>query len=177
MKYVSLDLETTGLDKECAVIEVAIVLEDTSAYPLPPVEELPQRSWLIRPDQMFFANWIAMEMNHELLKEAHESERSVGAHEAWDDMENTLRAWGFGMVKGNRATLAGKNVAGFDRKFLPRSVDRYFHHRCIDPGSVLIDFTRDKVPGMRELLGEGNVQHRALGDALDVVRLLRRRYA
>lgn len=172
MKYVSLDLETTGLDKECAVIEVAVVLEDTD-NPSVPVEDLPHRSWLVRPAQMFFANWIAMEMNHELLKEAHE--KGVDAARVWSDLESTLHGWGFDTQ--NRGNLAGKNVAGFDRKFLPPEIDRYFHHRCIDPGSVMIDWSRARVPGMHDLLGEGNVSHRALDDARDVVRILRRAYA
>lgn len=172
MRYVSLDLETTGLDPKCAVLEVAVVLEDTQAHPLPRVEDLPHYRVVIQPTQMFMAQVVALQMNRDLLETAQAS--GVPEELAWTALEDVLRGWGISAA--NRGVLAGKNVSGFDRKFLPPQINRLFHHRCVDPGSVLIDWSRDLVPGMRDLLGE-DAKHTALEDARDVVRLLRRSYA
>lgn len=77
---------------------------------------------------------------------------------------------------------AGKNVAGFDMNFLPSDLKRRFSHRTIDPGSVLIDWTRNAPPTSNDLAAaygeqvDGAVSHDAYQDAKDVITWLRRSY-
>lgn len=185
MKYAAIDTETTGLGERCALIELAIVLEDTEARPLPPVEELPSWTSLVNPGSA--GCWwepVAMDMHRksglltewlaELAAQPGAPSPIVAATEA--------RAWlaNLGHGRDRSLTPAGKNFAGFDKRFLPKELADVFHHRVIDPGSVFVDFTKDKLPGLNDLIdyaAKPGVAHRALEDARDVVRVLRRRYA
>lgn len=167
MKYISIDLETTGLDpKTCQVIEVAMVLEDTEN--IRPIDELPFFHALIR-HSFVKGEWEAIEMNWELINEASNS------HDE-DYVWSMARQWLFERSgpDGERFFLAGKNVGTFDYRFLPESVQYCFHHRTIDPGSVFMDWHRGP-PSLGVLTGT-EVKHRALEDARDVVRVLRRAY-
>lgn len=77
---------------------------------------------------------------------------------------------------------AGKNVAMFDMPFLAKAnggqFKRVFGYRVLDVGNVALGgnparWEEAKPPGMRDLLDE-DPSHDALGDARDVVTLLRR---
>lgn len=89
-------------------------------------------------------------------------------------------------VKNGRAriTVAGKNFSSFDRQFLENDFHRVhedveFRHRSIDPGSMYMTKDDTTPPGMDECLKRAGIepipelQHRALYDAYDVVRLVR----
>jgi len=54
-----------------------------------------------------------------------------------------------------------------------------FDYRAIYPGSLFVDWTRDRLPGLADLLPDDRkgISHRALEDARDVVRVLRGSYA
>lgn len=78
--------------------------------------------------------------------------------------------------------VAGKNVAGFDMMFLPKDLKRRFAHRTIDPGSVLIDWSKKAPPSSNDLAKlygntEGEVDHDAYADAKDVITWLRSSYS
>ena len=172
MKYVSLDLETTGLDpKDCQVLEIGMVHEDTENHGAP-VEDLPHYRGLFS-HPLIVGEPVALRMNRELLEEA--SRRGAHPGHAWEE----VRIWllGQGYDPDNKANLAGKNVGKFDYQFLPPYIQEFFNHRCIDPGSVFIDWGSERIPGLQTLLGEKAVAHTALEDAQDVVRLLRRAYS
>ena len=79
----------------------------------------------------------------------------------------------------NHINIAGKNVAGFDMPFLPKELTYRFRHRCIDPGSVFVDWSKDRLPSSEDIAKKLNIQsvtHNALDDARDVVRWLRTTY-
>jgi oligoribonuclease (3'-5' exoribonuclease) len=170
MKYVSIDIETTGLmPRACQVLEVAMVLEDTEDPK--PINELPGIVVRFRHG-LLLGQLEALQMNMELLELCKkEGYRDHG--EAWGIIERQLLSWGFN--EAHRAVAAGKNVSGFDLQFMPENIRAYFHHRCLDPGSVYVDWSKDTLPSLKDLLGE-EPKHSALEDALAVIRVLRRRY-
>lgn len=171
MKYVSLDLETTGLNPDtCQVLEIAAILEDTTRGDRP-LEDLPSFHAVIHWPYLQGESF-ALRMNWPIVLEAADHGRE--AAEVWHEFELWLSL--YGVDKSTRGVLAGKNVAGFDRRFLPMAVSERFHHRTIDPGSVLIDWDKETPPSLGELTGRA-VTHRAMEDARDVVRVLRELYA
>ena len=80
---------------------------------------------------------------------------------------------------------AGKNFAGFDKKFLeklPRWKQVFsIRSRVLDPGILFVDWINDEsIPSLdqcKQRAGiEGVVTHNAVEDAMDVVMLLRQCY-
>ncbi len=77
--------------------------------------------------------------------------------------------------------MAGKNYASFDDRFLqqlPGGEDLHRFHRCIDPGMRYWNPRIDKVPPdtktcLQRAGIDTEVQHEAIDDALDVIRLIR----
>lgn len=170
MKYVSIDIETTGLDpKRHQILELAMVHEDTEN--IRPLEQLPCMTMLFFHEDH---TWQpeALEMNHGVLRES--LERGFPPEQAWTLVKETLWGWGY-YQDGRKAVAAGKNVAGFDLQFFDPEIKPFFHHRTIDPGSVFFDFKADRPPSLGALLGRP-VEHRALDDALATIEVLRRKY-
>jgi oligoribonuclease len=186
-KYISLDIETTGLDQEkCQVIEFAAVLEDTEK--LLPLEELPSISFFIRHPSYYWESY-AQEMNKELFAEL----ESAPVGSVWC-AEAAAKIFGAFLDRNDiqKAVIAGKNAAGFDIPFLrnmklPYAKDRnsVFHtklsHRVLDVGPLFVDWKEDQtVPDLATCLKragiDGSVKHRALGDAKQVIQLLRTKY-
>ncbi|MBX4188319.1 MAG: hypothetical protein KW793_04275 [Candidatus Doudnabacteria bacterium] len=172
MKYFSLDLETTGLDpSQDQVLMISLVYEDSN-NPLP-IEELPHFTALIKHNRIM-GNAFALQMNAWILKMI--ATKDTSKYPILSQAEAMALASDF-ITKhaGNdRVTIAGKNVAGFDIPFLPDLKHR-FRHRCIDAGSVCLDWTKDVPPALGDLLG-AEVTHDALDDARAVIRVLRRTY-
>jgi len=187
MKYVSLDIETTGLDpKTCQVLQVALVVENTDADPLPPVEDLLTldlglwaTSYTGEPYALGLNEKLltALRAVHGVESEAEHNGRTlriVRNGNGWLEVKSFLE------TLGKKTTAAGKNVAGFDLKFVAHAapdVAAMFSHRTIDVGSVAMgaksDFWNTGVPSMGDLL-ETEVVHDALHDARDNIRVIRR---
>ena len=77
---------------------------------------------------------------------------------------------------------AGKNVAGFDMRFLNTKIKNWgqisFLSRTLDPAVLYLDYKNDKeLPDLKTCMDRANiggeVSHTALEDALVVVKLLR----
>jgi hypothetical protein len=230
MKYISIDVETTGLDPEFnQILSIGAVIEDT-LNPLP-FEELPKFHAVIRRESVY-GSIFALNLNKDLIQamkdysEARtpelkkEIEESFGAKfyqedevvealfhfcyrnglvpvpntEGWSHMALGLN---FKVVDGiSYPTLtsnmpkvylncAGKNFAGFDRKFLeklPRWKQVFsIRSRVLDPGILFVDWINDEsIPSLDECKKragiEGVVTHNAVEDAMDVVMLLRQCY-
>lgn len=185
MRYVAIDTETTGLGPSCELLELAMVLEDTKIRPLPPVEELPHfvtlvgprggdapRSWEQGAMDMHIKSGLLAELRFPGLRPREEAlveaENWLAQH---GEIHSTTR-------KRVLLTPAGKNFAGFDRRFLTEGILALLHHRALDPGSVFVDFDKPHLPGMNDLIDYSQKPgaHHALEDARDVVRVLRRKY-
>lgn len=174
MRYIAIDIETTGLEFNSQVLEVAMVREDTES--LLPLNQLPCARFLFN-----YPRFIGSEYALKLHEKSGLLDECTAHGNPYPSMEwHNIKEWlGFPEV-GHKHIAAGKNIAGFDLQFFPKQVKELFHHRVIDPGSVLIDWKLPCVLSLGELkerCGFGDsVSHRALDDALDVIRVLRSSY-
>ncbi len=224
MKYISIDIETTGLDPEFnQILSIGAVIEDT-LNPLP-FEELPKFHAVIKRESVY-GSIFALNLNKDLIQamkdysEARteelkqEVEESFGAkfyHE--DEVVEALFHFCYDnglvpfdpdflnkqikVVNGKPYPIltsnmpktylncAGKNFAGFDKKFLeklPRWKQVFsIRSRVLDPGILFVDWINDEsIPSLdqcKQRAGiEGVVTHNAVEDAMDVVMLLRQCY-
>ncbi|HEX8507748.1 MAG TPA: hypothetical protein VF630_20465 [Hymenobacter sp.] len=186
MRYVSLDLETSGPNpRRHQVLELAAVIED-SRRPLP-LAELPAFRRVVRhPEYVGTAGALAL--NARLLVELADKTPNPELC-ALDELLPQLRA--FLLEQGFRpnakdcvaVTMAGKNVASYDLGFLQElpgwgSLVRA-DPAMLDPAAFYLNWRKDsRLPSMsickaRAQFDDRDVAHEALADALDVVRLLR----
>lgn len=175
--YVSIDIETTSLDPfNGQVIEFAAVLDDGRA-----VENLPMFHRLIEHDEIY-GEPRALAMNAAVIHAIATrppgfkfcTAAELGRQFAQWCLQNKLNT--------QPLVVAGKNFSGFDRQFLqrlPGFTDAIqFHHRAIDPTMLFWNPEADEVPpATADCLTRAGlpavVDHRALSDALNVVRLIR----
>lgn len=177
MKYLSLDIETTGIDRSAdQILQLAAVVENTEECL--PLDELPSFSCYIQHDRIS-GSPFALSMNADILKMLATGKGRypiVEAHRVSNAFLVFLQEH-FG-VEG-KITAAGKNVAGFDIPFLQRAyptVASRFSHRSIDPGSFCLDWEEgpENLAALKKRFGvPGGVTHDALEDARDVVAVLR----
>ena len=195
MKYLSIDIETTGLDyKVNQLIEIGVVLADTNDNSVP-VENLPGLRILIPHDQ-YVINTYCMKLHEKLWPELNAAAKalkdsgvystkmtSVTYASAPGHIEYVLRDWFREVdfdagVLGKRLTVAGKNFFGFDHKFLaPVLPEVKFHHRYIDPVMLFAKPDDHQLPDLKECCKRAGIQlegyHTAVGDAQTVVKLVR----
>lgn len=178
MKYLSLDLETTGLDhKTCDVIMLSAIFEDTAD--LKPLEKLPHFTCYIRHVN-YEGEAYALGMNGWIFKEI--SGQVVPKYPVHDQVR-AMDNLGYFIKEHfgrDKPTLAGKNVSGFDWQFLKNKAPFKVHHRMIDVGSVFADFSKPCLPSLSQVKLQCNlgdeVAHDAYEDALDVIKVLRTKY-
>lgn len=178
MKYVSIDLETTGLDpKNDQILMVAMIVEDTENKL--PRKQLPTFSCFVQharytgtPFALWLNGWI-----FEALAKKDESKYPIYSAHQWSHKAIDFLAQHVG---SERTVAAGKNVAGFDIQFLPDNIKNRFIHRTIDPGSMFIDWKQNRPLSLddikKKLKIEGEVTHDAVDDAWDVIEVLRTQY-
>lgn len=190
--YLSLDLETTGLNPEiCQIIEVGGVLETWDR----PVEELPGFSFLVR-HPAYYVEPVAAMMNAEILTQLYAgAPRAVVPSHVMATIREFLNKHLPAIFDPpehekqprNRIAVAGKNFGSFDVQFLKR-LPGYgstvnFGHRHLDPGTLYYDpFIDDVPPSTEQCFGRAgmgynpNGKHRAEEDARDVVHLIRKSF-
>jgi len=179
MKYVSIDLETTGLDPEtCDIIEIGAVIDDLSD----PAIKLPQfHAYVVK--ESYQGEPYALSMHPKIFK------RIATREEGYQYLqpEEVGKAF-FEFLKENgldgTITAAGKNFASFDAKFLHKLPEFEewvkIRHRVIDPAMMYWRPEEDGtvLPGtsvcMKRAGISGMVAHTALEDASVVVELVRR---
>jgi len=185
--YVSIDLETTGLDFDRhQVIEIGAVIDDWVSD----FESLPRFSRIIQRRELV-GSPFALHMNHGILAEMIEG-HGIFPSEVAEQFLHWLQNYGL-LTKQNdrRITCAGKNFASFDRRFLEK-LDFWpqlipMQHRTIDIGNLFWlpgdddDQDKDGLPDLQVCCeragiirpGVKIVTHRALGDAELVVQCIR----
>lgn len=194
MKFISLDLETTGLDENyCQILSLGAVIEDTN-NPLP-FEEMPKFHAVIIRDRIQ-GEPFALNMNKDLIElinkyNISKVEQRIELAKQYQVLfvteEHLAQAFvNFCITNGlnEKVTVGGKNYTGFDKKFLdliPGWSKINIHRRVIDPGTSFVDWANDKeIPSLeicKQRAGiEGVVTHNALEDAFDVVQVLRTKY-
>jgi len=192
MKYISLDVETTGLNPyRDQVLEIGMVLDDlTNPVPL---DELPRFHCYVKPHRIH-GNIVALSMNARILDILVKFEkRQIPTEElkehpvlAPKKVEDFIEKWlkRNGFQPGESLNIAGKNPAGFDIPFLEGLLSDkstvVFRHRVIDPSTHFWEPGDVAMPNLNLCLKrafpyeETLVTHRAVDDAMAIVRLVRK---
>jgi oligoribonuclease (3'-5' exoribonuclease) len=177
MKYVSIDLETTGLDPQtCQILQIAMVIADTEDHTTP-VEALPSFVGYLKSDE-YRGNAYALQLNAEILKVLCGKVKTQDPiYEAtWplrDDMRDFLDAH---IPCPQPVVLAGKNVGGFDLPFLLEhgllnyGIGDRLDHRVLDPGPMYALPSDKVVPGLKVCLKRAGYDEEVTHDALDDAR-------
>lgn len=189
MKYVSIDIETLGLDPlSHSIIQFGAVIEDTEN--VLPIEELPRFECLVS-HRDYHGTPYAMSLHNELFKElalGNLSSKLIIEHSKVAEefakflKDNSIEKKG-GVYKIN---VAGKNFATFDKLFLEQLPDWKKHiqivQRILDPAVLFWDPLKDEsLPNLEECKRRAGfvatkVAHTAIEDAIDVIELLRTKY-
>jgi oligoribonuclease (3'-5' exoribonuclease) len=194
MKYLSIDLETTGLDPSyCQVLEIGAIVDDTN-WPDVLNNTPKHRSFGGRP---FFHTYVvherivgtayALMMNAGIIEKIakqkdHKSFTFLTPKEAMAALLNFI-AEHFPQKDYKKVTVAGKNFASFDRNFLSQMphadlVLNRFHHRVFDPAGMYFEPGDTELPNLEKCLKRagigGEVTHNACEDAYKVVQVIRR---
>ncbi|RDJ35326.1 MAG: hypothetical protein DWQ19_10960 [Crenarchaeota archaeon] len=189
MKYLSIDLETAGLDpKSCQILEFGAVLDDTNWWTgekRVAVDSLPYfHAYIVSEDGMYHGQPYALWLNAEIFKKiSNASKEAVKGNlflypkRLGLAFKNWLRD-DHGIT--GKINVAGKNFASFDQKFLEELPDWSveFASRVLDPAAYYFDPSKDeRLPDTKTCLERAGINHpvahTAIEDAKDVIRLIR----
>ncbi len=178
MKYLSIDIEATGLGENCQIIEFAMVPFDTKFRRLE--ESLARTTYIHCPSfedlKPSLDPWV-QEHNEKLIRKAHQEGLMLSEFKEW--LKTYLEGQAVREYFGNqKIVLFGKSMTAIDLPFLNRDLGwefmrKYFHHRNLDLsgfGFSLIDMGilpqgMDSGTNLMNHLGMGSVAHTALEDA------------
>lgn len=189
MRFLSIDIETTGLDPQRnQILEFGAVAIDTSCGNAPYVDEF--RAVFIHEE--LNGNPIALTMNSELISEINEVLRTKNFNYAEYNSDHStnifarnaaefqvyFEQWLGSIGFTERLTLAGKNLASFDLKFIEAAgIKIKYRHRMIDPAILYVNWEKDEtLPDLQQCLDRAgivkSVEHTSLADAIDVAELV-----
>lgn len=178
MKYLSIDIEATGLAENCQIIEFAMIPFDTQFKRLE--ESLARTIYVHCPSFEDLRDtldpWVR-EHNEKIIRKAHQEGLSQSAFKEF--LKNYLEDQKVREYFGNqKIVLFGKSMSAIDLPFMNRDLGwdfmrKYFHHRNLDLsglGYSLIDLGMlpqgmDSGTNLMNHLGMGTVAHTALEDA------------
>lgn len=187
-KYVSIDLETTGLNWEtCQILSFGAVIEDRSKNT--PIEDLPKFHKIINRD-LIKGEPYALSLNKDIIEtiKIGKSEDLIYEQDltpyflsfllqnGYESMQQA--SWDSVSVKIN---VAGKNFNGFDKRFLEK-VPKFFDiikvgHRVLDPAPLYLEKGDENLPNLQTCLDRAGINtevtHDALQDCIDVIKVLR----
>lgn len=178
MKYVSIDIETLGLNRDAPIIEVACVFVKDGKI-------TNEEQTYVCHDKYDNCEPYAMALHSDTLRIIDEGPQAAGViHINWLDV--TIREWltrnGFN-PDIEKTIFAGKNAAGFDLPQLKRQCHNFDfqcrpHHRVLDPGPMFTKRGDESVPNLETILADqklaGQVTHSALDDARATVAAIER---
>lgn len=188
MKYLSIDIETTGLNNEiCSIIEFAAVADDLRIQE--PIENLPKFHTYILQDY-YVGEPYALGMHAEIFKKITNwkkiPDNFCTLSELFPRLHTFLTTCCNYKPSDNpiKINVTGKNFGMFDSKFLeklPNANLIKINHRVLDPGSLYFDPTQDdELPNTETCLKRANIDakvyHTALEDAINVINLVRNKY-
>jgi oligoribonuclease len=196
MRYVSIDIETTGLDRQNdQVLEIGAVIEDTDKQL--DFNEIPRYKAIINHDRLS-GNVYAFNLNARILeilanipkfaigndanefgikKTTYIREHNIIKPEDFAlSFQTFLTSNGYKENESNgevKVIVAGKNFASFDQPFIERLLNLYriplinFGHRYIDPVNFFIDFETDKdIPSLNKCLEIAGIDDEVTHNAL-----------
>jgi len=178
MKYLSIDIEATGLSENCQIIEFAMIPFDTK---LKRLEETLARSFYVHCPSFedlrdSLDPWVR-EHNEKIIRKAHSEGLLMSEFKEY--MKKYLESSEVkSYFENQKIVLFGKSMTAIDLPFLNRDLGwdfmrKYFHHRNLDLsgiGYALIDFGMlpmgmDSGSNLMNYLNMGEVAHTALEDA------------
>lgn len=181
MRYLSIDIEATGLNENDYLIEFGMIPFCTEEQK---VDESLAKNFFIRCPSFESLKpkldpWV-IEHNEQLINKAHQFGMQIDTFR--DELETYLLTREvknyFKNDKNEKIILFGKSMSAIDLPFLTRDLGwmfmrKYFHHRNLDLSSTantLIDLKM--IPAecssgsqLMKFLGMGEVKHTALEDA------------
>ena len=171
MKFISLDIETLGLNVNAPIIEVGAVCADSITQTV-----IDTFHTYVFHSSYDSCEPYAMSMHPVILKRIANREepytycsiRKLTKHFAnWADEF---------FSPTDPITFAGKNVGTFDLPMLEKQANfnqMHYHHRTIDPGCMFWTSLDTRVPGLQTIIEreglEAEVTHTAVDDAMAVV--------
>jgi len=194
MRYVSIDIETTGLDPQaCQILEFGAVIDDLTgldAEPTP-VEKLPTFHAYIDNRHVtgglgclvnlpyVYGDPYALSMHPKILRRIATHEEGFTYLET-KELPIEFMEW-CRLHDIDEVIPAGKNYGPFDHQFLKLlpgwAEEVNMTHRSIDPSMLWITPEDEVPPSLSVCLERAgydpNVAHTAVEDALDVVRVVR----
>jgi len=183
MKYVSIDIETTGI-QDCDIIEVGAVADDLSNLDTP-VEMLPTfHCYFVQ--EKYQGEPFALNMHAEIFRRIAAREEGYNYYKA-NKFGHHFKNWlvkeaGYKLEKDRvKINAAGKNFANFDMPYLREKTDLFKHvglrNRVLDPGILFVEDGDFAIPGLEKCKVraglKGYVDHTAVADAIDVAELIR----
>lgn len=194
MRFVSIDIETTGLDPDtCQVLEIGAVINDPGVR----LEKLPTFRFRIRREVYTGEPW-ALSMHRDLFKDLATKKRNTDSgfctHHLNDDwyglgceFQSYFAEWLLMCdIDPTKFVAAGKNFASFDAPFLkklrtPGAKLIRWQHRILDPGSMYVRPDDSVIPDTDECCKRAGLysidipgdKHTSIHDALVVIALIR----
>jgi oligoribonuclease (3'-5' exoribonuclease) len=178
MKYLSIDIEATGLAENCQIIEFAMVPFDTQLKRLE--DSLARTMYIHCPSFEDLRDsldpWVR-EHNEKIIRKAHSEGMMMSEFKEYlrKYLESPEVRQYFGSQK---VVLFGKSMSAIDLPFLTRDLGwdfmrKYFHHRNLDLSGIgyslidmgLLPMGMDSGSNMMNYLNMGDVAHTALEDA------------
>ncbi len=181
MKYISLDIETTGLDKDKnQIVEVGAILDEIGSTT--PIEELPKFRAVLIHDEMVIDTYCAnlhrdlwaeilkarSHYNHTIDKDGFIDGRMPGKEHTFycksELFETLFCKWLskvypdfiLGESRKTKINVAGKNPGTFDIPFLEALPGWQglvkFHRRVLDPASHFIRLDDEHIPDLQKCL-------------------------
>lgn len=178
MKFLSIDIEATGLGEDCQIIEFAMIPFDTQFKRLE--DSLARSVYVHCPSfedlKPTLDPWV-IEHNEKLIRKAHNE--GLTHNEFRNFLKTYLESKEVREYFGTqKIVLFGKSMSAIDLPFLTRDLGwefmrKYFHHRNLDLSSLgygLIDLGylpqgMDSGTNLMNHFGMGAVAHTALEDA------------
>ena len=184
MKYLSFDIEATGLEKDALVIEFGMIPFDSETLTMN--HELKKHFYIKCPSfdelEPNLNEWVKKH-NKELIQKAHAA--GITLEKFKTEMETYLESSSVKNYFNNqKVVLFGKSISAIDLPFLNRDLgwewmNKYFHHRNLDLSCFtlgLIDMGKlspgmDSGATLMEYLEMGDVCHTALEDAVNTAEM------
>jgi oligoribonuclease (3'-5' exoribonuclease) len=178
MKYLSIDIEATGLGENCQIIEFAMIPFDTQLKRLE--DSLARSVYIHCPSFEDLRNsldpWVR-EHNEKIIRKAHSE--GLMLSEFREFLRKYLEGPEVRAYFGNqKIVLFGKSMTAIDLPFLNRDLGwefmrKYFHHRNLDLSGIgyslidlgLLPMGMDSGSNLMNYLNMGEVAHTALEDA------------
>lgn len=193
MQYVSIDIETTGVDPQVNdIIEFAAVVDEIGSNA--PIDRLQRFHRYIAKDGPYIGDAKALAMHHRIFERIGSSDPDcIEISSLMYAFGNFLQDCGVSPNKYGKTYLnvAGKNFGSFDMQFLLCKIAPehwngiVFRQRFLDPsimylqkGDVCVPDLATCVDRMQAESGERSSwsHHTAMDDALQVVRLIRHKF-